>query len=162
VLWNQQGSANGLIPCMRYPACLYVDLHLSQHVLLQAIQQCFLPVKLSIFFAKIDNSTGLCVSSRSDELLLVCSDSVMSASVLCTYEQPCKLACNAAFQQTCSCCRGDSSSGICRCQQYCVQMDNPISLHGMQQLSKIVAVAGETVAIKSVDASSTVYRWITP
>ncbi len=41
-------------------------------------------------------------------------------------------------------------------------MDNPISLHGMQQLSKIVAVAGETVAIKSVDASSTVYRWMTP
>ncbi len=33
-------------------------------------------------------------------------------------------------------------------------MDDPISLHVMQHLSKLVAVAGETVAIKSVDASN--------
>jgi hypothetical protein len=41
-------------------------------------------------------------------------------------------------------------------------MDSLASLHVMQHLSRIVAVAGETVAIKSVDASSTVYRWMTP
>ena len=33
-------------------------------------------------------------------------------------------------------------------------MKNPASLHVMQHLSKVVAVAGETVAVKSVDASN--------